>query len=238
MKKGKGLKIVIVIIVIVILGLLGFGYFRSQDETEKSQFGQVKSDQTEESQPIDLGNDLTILEIGSYTGMFLEDGTDELVEDVMTIVVKNESDKDLQYTQIYLDYGHAKAQFALTNLKAGASVVVLEQNRMEKPTEELVKAETEHIVFYEEVQNLMGDCFEVEGLEGMMNVKNISEEAISGDVYVYYKNVENGMYFGGITYRVHIEGGIGAGEIKQVGASHYMPDRCEILLVDVVETAE
>ena len=48
----------------------------------------------------------------------------------------------------------------------------------------------------------------------MLNVPNISDEDIPGDVVVYYKHASADMLYGGITYRVTISGGIKAGESR------------------------
>ena len=49
------------------------------------------------------------------------------------------------------------------------------------------------------------------------------------DKEVYYKNVEDDIYHGGITYRVKFSGGIKAGEIKQIQSKHYSSKNSEIL---------
>ena len=66
----------------------------------------------------------------------------------------------------------------------------------------------------------------------MFNIKNISSEDISTDVYVYFKKTdENGDYFGGITFRSNA-GSLKAGEFKQISAPHFIKENSEVLLVD------
>lgn len=43
------------------------------------------------------------------------------------------------------------------------------------------------------------------------------------------------MYHGGIAYRIRIEGGMKAGELKQIMATHLQETGSEILFVDIVE---
>ena len=40
-------------------------------------------------------------------------------------------------------------------------------------------------------------------------------------ILVYYKNYIGGIYYGGITYRLRVEGGLKAGEIRQGSAAHF-----------------
>ena len=60
---------------------------------------------------------------------------------------------------------------------------------------------------------------------------NISGQDIIGDVVIYYKNAAEDLYYGGITYRVRIEGGMKADEIKQIMASHFSDTGSKIMFV-------
>lgn len=48
---------------------------------------------------------------------------------------------------------------------------------------------------------------------------------------IYYKNLVNGVYYGGVTYRTRIESGLAAGEVRQGTASHFSPDNSAVLFV-------
>ena len=75
------------------------------------------------------------------------------------------------------------------------------------------------------------DRIQVGGLEGALNIENISEEDIPGNIVIYYKNVAGDVFYGGITYRVTIEGGLKADEIRQVMSAHFNADNSEIVMV-------
>lgn len=230
MKKKRIVQALLAVALIVILSIWGFeNPFRKNTVEESKWWLEFEEDE------ISLGHGLTICKVGSYSGAFVEDGSDASVEDVMSIVLKNDSDKDLQYAVVKLGYGQEVASFAVTNLKAGAKAVVLEQNRMSAKDEGAQITSVENVVFYEEAQTVKDDQFRISGQKQTLNVKNISGEPILGDVYVYYKNVQDEAYLGGITYRVRISGGFAVDEIKQVSTSHYMPEKCEIVLVDIVQ---
>ena len=74
--------------------------------------------------------ELTILNIGNYTGVYMEDGSDEVLSGVMMIVLENNSEKDLQLARIYITYSDETAEFEVTNLPAGEKAVLLEKNRL------------------------------------------------------------------------------------------------------------
>ena len=75
---------------------------------------------------IDLGNGLVITDVGAYTGVFVEDGTDEQVEDVLMIEVYNYGIDPIQYAEISL----GEAEFVLTTLPVGETMRMLEKDRM------------------------------------------------------------------------------------------------------------
>ena len=52
----------------------------------------------------------------------------------------------------------------------------------------------------------------------------------------HYKNKIGDTYYGGIAYRVKVEGGLKAGEIRQVMTSHYNPDNCSIVAIELIPT--
>lgn len=184
------------------------------------------------TQPVQLeaGHGLQIVESGSYTGPYWEDGSDEPVENVRAIVVRNPGDQDLQYARLTLTYPDGQAEFAVTNLPAGESAVVLEYSRMVACEELPVEAAAENVVLLDGMP-LHEETFSVVGGDNMLTVTNISAEDISGDVYVYYKTMGEGIYHGGITYRTRFAGGIEAGEACQEATQHYHPDTSKIVMI-------
>jgi hypothetical protein len=184
-----------------------------------------------ESQP---QKGLSVRKIGSYTGIYMEDGTNAVLSRIMMIVVENTSDRTVQYAEIEMTDGTATALFSLSTLPAGESVVLLEKNRMSYDAGKGLNLITvkNAAVFHQE-PNLCEDKVKIQALNGALNVTNISETDITGDIVIYYKNASADMLYGGITYRVTIKGGIKAGEVKQVVASHYSIRGSRIMFVTV-----
>ena len=179
-------------------------------------------------------NGLEITDLGKYTGVFMEDGSDEVVSGVLMMVVRNNGENAIQYAEITVPTSRGDAFFTLSTLPAGESCVLLEQNRMAWSTEEAYDTATAaNVAFFTEALSLHEDLLQVQVLDGAINVTNVSEADISGDVVIYYKNAAEDLYYGGITYRVRLEGGMKAGEIKQIMASHFSDTGSKIMFVTV-----
>ena len=182
-----------------------------------------------------LDESLKIENIGSYTGAFVEDGTNEIVSGVLMLVVSNVGEKDIQYAEITLPTENGNAKFTLSTLPVGESVVLLEQSRMAyNGNEDVSLAVSANVALFSEPLQLYEDQLEMQILNGAINVTNISGADIDGDIMIYYKNAATDLYYGGITYRVRIEGGMKAEEIKQIMASHFSQSGSKIMFVNIV----
>jgi hypothetical protein len=78
---------------------------------------------------------------------------------------------------------------------------------------------------------MMKETFEITGGDGYLDVKNISNADISGDIFVYYKNSASDLLYGGITYRARLSGGIKAGETMRIMTGHYHEGASRLLMV-------
>ena len=189
-----------------------------------------------ETQPgISLDYGLQITDHGSYTGVYMEDGSNEIVSEVMMLVVQNNGEADIQLAELTTLCGGETYRFKLTNLAVGKRAVLLDldRKRAEGGTPEAV--ELDSVARFQEPMELHEDAIEIGGLEGMLNVKNISDTDISGDIHIYYKYAAQDIYYGGITFRVRIQGGLKAGELRQIPAGHFDPKGCEIIQVTIYE---
>ncbi len=182
-----------------------------------------------EMETIELGYGLRILNIDSYTGAYMEDRSNEVVSGVMMILLENASGQALQHAKINLRFGDQTAEFVATDVPADGKVVLLEQSRMDfvNRTPELYNVQD--VVFLDALE-LYPEVFEISGSKNCLTITNVSDQDISGDIYVHFKNYSQGLYYGGITYRAKITD-LEAGETKQVLLSHYNPDNCVILMV-------
>lgn len=228
MKKKKLIPImgIILAILIIILIFIVIGK-RGQDTSYDNILDQGGE--------ISLDKNIVITSIEPYSGSFMEDGSDEDVENILMITVKNNGVQTLQYAEATLTFGDITAEFAFSTLRPGESMIVLEKNRLEYPDKELKAYQIQNVVYFEENLNFCEDKFEISAMDGAFNVKNISGEELSGNIAIYYKNKQDNIYHGGITYRVVIEGGIEKDGIKQVVTEHFKIDTSEVMFVSYTE---
>lgn len=186
-----------------------------------------------EVDPIDLGSQLLVTDIGKYTGIYMEDGSDEVVTDMLMLILKNGSDRDLQLARIELAYADFTAQFEVTNLPAGESVVLLEKNRHEYVDEEFISASAKNVAFFQEDMGLCEDKVKITGTKGSIQVENLTDEPL-GELYIYYKNSAADLLYGGITYRARVDAGLEPGNVASVMTGHYNPDTCTIVNVQLI----
>ena len=203
-----------------------------QTDKQNAASGLIVNANDEQAVLFNLGSNVQITGLISYTGAFMEDRTDEVVADVLGIQVMNSGSEFIQTMDITLTSGDTEAQFTLSSLFPGETVIVLEKNRMAySDSLEFQSAQTSSVAFFQTQPGMCEDQLKIQCLNGVINVTNISGEDISGDILIYYKNYVSGVYYGGITYRIRLEGGIKAGEIKQGTAAHFNPDNSTVVFV-------
>ena len=243
-KLSNMLKIVVsVIIVVFILLIASLGLKKREVSEQKDERIEASSieenlfEQVEEAAGIyiNLGHGMYITEIGKYTGIYMEDGSDELVSDIMMIMVTNEGEHTIQYAEIMMPVGDKEAIFKLSTLIPGSTMVLLEQGRMSYTEENYTVVEAENVAIFEEDLSVYEDCVKIQKLNGAMNIANVSDANIDGNIIIYYKNKVSGLLYGGITYRVRIEGGLKKGEVKQVMTAHLTENQSEIMFVTIAK---
>ena len=235
-KRSKGLILLVIAAAVLIAVLLLIpGKEQVPQETEVPAT-ETAVEETEPVETVVLKDALRIDKIGSYTGLYVEDGSDEAVSGLLMMIVTNISDAPIQYAEISLTLGEDTARFTVSVLPAGSSAVLIEQNRMlfdETVDYTQAQAECVHLAGFDKSLSLHQDKLDVQVLNGAINITNISGSDITGDIILCYKNVSNGVYHGGIAYRVRLEGGLKEGEIKQIMGTHFHQPGSEILFVDI-----
>lgn len=202
----------------------------TRETTAAANTNPVRLDEVKEVS-LNLGSGMRITDVGSYTGVYMEDGSDEIVSGVLMIAVTNEGEDAVRYAEISMPVGDTTARFTLSTLPANGTVVLLEQNRLEYVPGTYTSAVAENVVLFDAPLDLCEDQLKIQILDGAINITNISGGDISGDIVIYYKNSAQDVYYGGITYRVRLEGGLKADEIKQIVASHFSASGSTIMFV-------
>lgn len=175
---------------------------------------------------------LTVEAIGSYSGNFLEDGSDEPTANVAAMLITNNSDQMLQIAEITFQVNDTEtASFKVTDLPAGTSTLVLEANKREYSKEDSYTY-GETATGYMEQPSLEEDKFDLVTEDGKITLKNKTDQSYD-KVYVYYKYVQlGGAYLGGITYRTPFENVPANGEVESI-AAHFNPESSKIMAVQI-----
>lgn len=180
---------------------------------------------------INLGNGMYITEVGKYTGVYMEDGSDEIIPDVLMITVENKGQEAIQYAEVLMPAGDKEAFFSMSTLTPGSKMILLEQNRMEYVEESYTTAIAKNVVVFSKELGLCEDKVKIQILDGVINITNVSGKDIDEDIIIYYKNSAEDVFYGGITYRARIEGGLEKGEVEQIMASHCSQTGSTIMFV-------
>ena len=181
----------------------------------------------------DLGNGLVIESMGRYSGIYFEDGTDDLVSGLFSIQLKNTGTEPVQYAHVTLTQGSETYDFDFSTLPAGGVIRVLEQNRKAMPedTGSMTAALTTYAAFTEPL-SLHEDAVKLETLDSTVTVTNLTGDPMQ-QVYVYYKTVQNGVFMGGITYRAGV-GSLEADGTKSTYTSHFSQTDSQVLFITYV----
>ncbi|MBE6824002.1 MAG: hypothetical protein E7513_01515 [Ruminococcaceae bacterium] len=175
---------------------------------------------------------LEIVSIGKYTGVYTDSGSNENVEDILAIVVKNVSDKVVSYSNVSFAYGDDVAcSFSPTNLPPNQSALVF-TNTEKIPYKNVKKFEcVDAMEVPAEKLPLLEDKVGVDFKDGEFIITNLTNENL-GDVYVRYKNFTDGnAYLGGITYSV-VATDVEPYETYKVPADNYNAETSVIIAVE------
>jgi hypothetical protein len=250
-KQNKKMAVLVAVVVILSIAAVAFGIFALKEakaaagkpgqETDPVQITESPAE-TEPAAAIEDLQDvkpqrpdgLQVTKIGSYTGLYVEDGSDEILSRILMILVENTGSATVQYAQIQLTDGTDTAHFALTTLPPGEKMVVLEQNRMPYTKgQHLDQITIENVALFPQEPELHSDQLEIQPLDGFLNVKNISGADITEDVVIYYKNASADVLYGGITYRITLQGGLKADEVAQLAAGHFTAKGSRVMFITI-----
>lgn len=203
----------------------------SEESSESEPSTELESGVTSEFQPIYTSAGIIIQEVKSYAGKYLEDGSDEIVSNVMALLVKNDTEESIQLADLSVaDKAGNTYEFRITTLLPGQEMLVLENNRaIYDATVELDSVDITSLALFSETPSLHEDIFEIQGTDNLITIKNISEETISA-ARICYKNISSDIYIGGITYTVSIPQLL-PGETLNMPTRHFTEDASEVVFV-------
>ena len=225
MKSKK--KIYWICAIAVILAAIGCAIYAFDFKNEDKPLPQ-------EADRYKLENGIVIDQVSQYSGPFVENGEDQEVEDVWELTLTNTSDQDIQFLRLKAECEGQTAQFDVTTLTAGSTVKVLESSAAQLPDwEKDAVYSIENIAKFQAERTVYPDLFQIFVADNRIKLVNKTEEDFTKDIFIYYKNVKDGVYQGGITYRARFEGGIAAEETKEVLTGHFDPEFSKIMYMTI-----
>lgn len=228
-KRSITYGILLCILLMLMIGIIIY----KQQERNNAQIEYPAQLNDVQQTSIYLGNDMYITDVGKYSGIYMEDGSNEIVSDVMMICVKNKGKKTIQYAEISVPVGDKTGSFVLSTLPPDSTVIVLEKNKMSYEKEDYTIAVAQNVAVFSNSINLCEESLDIQSLDGIINVKNISGDDIKDDIVIYYKYSSIDALYGGITYRIRIEGGLKKDEVRQIAASHFSEVGSKIMFVTI-----
>lgn len=174
---------------------------------------------------------IDVLGLLSYSGAYLEDGSDDAVENIAALRIRNDSGRAYQTLTLKVTSNGTVYEFFVTALLPGKEITVLERNRAEfGGDQEIYSCEISESSYFTEEPSMHADMFTIQTFSGVINLRNDSPSDIANDVFVYYKSKDSSGLLGGITYRVNF-GALKSGELAQRASGHFDPENSEILFV-------
>ena len=180
--------------------------------------------------------DLTIQNIASYDGIFLEDGSDVTVSGVSSAILVNTGVSDVEFAKITLDCNGTTIAFEVSDLPAGASVAVQESSRA--PYESGTYRNCVADVAHNSLTQSSGQISVQENEDGSLTVSNLTDSLIPcvRVFYKFYMSDEN-VYVGGITYTAKLTD-LEAGSSQTIIPSHYSLGYSKVVMVRTYDTKD
>lgn len=204
------------VLLLVFIGIAVWDANKEKDEPDTSQTPQGKETITCDS-------------FSSFTGQYVEDGSDIPVENVAAMLVTNHTDDFLDLATIEYEINGKSATFVVTGLPAGKSAWVMEKNQMTITSEADFEYINKTTAYKDGVVNET-DKITLSAEGNMLTAANNTDEKLEG-VFVYYKTLHtDGNYLGGITYMTTF-GDLEPGEKRTELAGHYDKDKTEIVRI-------
>lgn len=170
-------------------------------------------------------SDFTVF-YGSWTGAFVERGTDAPCEDTAALLIRNNTSSLLERAE----FSCGNLRFTVTWLPAGAWCLVQEQSGAAYSRSLSGTALTACV--YAAERSMHGELVSVDAREGCITLTNISGKDIPGSVHVRYKTISDGVFLGGVSYMAGVDDGILlAGSTAEIQTARYHPETSEIICV-------
>lgn len=173
---------------------------------------------------------LVIEKMAPYSGMFVEDGTNANVENVAMLMVRNQGDHPVEYTQIRVECGQETLLFDISALPVGEYLVVQEKNGKTMP-EGKTTAAAALVVQRADMEMSKNEVQVTDNGNNTLTIRNLTNKTIP-TVRVFYKYYmeDEALFVGGIAFTVRVTR-LGAGANVTIQPSHYTSDTSRVVMV-------
>lgn len=176
------------------------------------------------------GYDLVIEKLAPYTGIYVEDGTNQQIANVAMLMVSNKGTTALEYAEINVTYGDNVLTFRISALPAGEKVVVQEAERQVVPKKEPTGCSA--LVIQNTGMEAVSNKISVtdDGSGGLI-IQNLTGDPIP-TVRVFYKYymAEEDVFIGGIAFTVKVSR-LPANGSTTVRPSHFSSGSSRIVMI-------
>ncbi len=234
-KKNNGIWVILAIVAaLVVVGLLGSGVLQKDPKPTPGPTD-PEIDPDKDVTVMELGNGVKVTSVGSYAGMFVEDGSDEIVSGIAVATLENTGTDSIQVMNFSLQTEKGENyEFELTTLLPGQRMTVLEKNRKSyNAADKVVSAKVDHYGLFADAVSLHPETFMISLMDNKITIKNVSEQKISAG-RLFYKNHQGDLFIGGITYMVSFSELAPGAEIT-LTPGHYSENYSRILFVTYAE---
>ena len=174
-----------------------------------------------------LTDGVYVVEVFSYSGAYVEDGTNDPCEGVCAVRLSNRSSVHYQYLYFTVATSGGEYAFRASTLFAGSDMTVLCEEKKAFTDAAIQSVSAVNIAPFVETPTVHTDTLLIRYTDGFLNVTNLTDAPLS-DVRVYYKNTDDNGYFGGITYFASF-GDVPAGGTVQRNAQNMRQDTSRVV---------
>lgn len=210
----------------------GNGNFVWQDPPDVGGQGDQGGDtQQAVSFPYVIGDTgLTVQKLGSYDGIYIEDGSDTQVSNVCVLLLKNTRDTVAEYAKVTVVLEGKTLTFEASAVPPQATVVVQESGKTAW-TEGTCTSCTAEVARLDEFELSEDQVKVVDNGDGSLTVTNLTDQEIPAVrlFYKFYMSDED-VYVGGIAYTAKITELAGKASVT-VTPSHYVSGSAKVLMV-------
>lgn len=175
-------------------------------------------------------NNLVIMSVSPYSGIFLEDGSNSPIDNVSAALVINVGVTTIEYASFSLNRGDTVLEFELTSLPSGQYMVVQEKNGTPySACDAFLSVRTDVATL--NAAEFADNVAVYENESGGLTVENLGDSTIS-TVRVFYKffSADDGVFVGGITYNARVDD-LAPGATADILPSHYQQGYSLVVMV-------